>query len=254
MGTIQIILIILFVGSSVVTAIAKKLREQRDIKRIQEARARQREEELRTGRTSAGTPARATRPAQPQARSQTQTVVRTKPSPSQRPVPTSSDDPKQRLKELAERRRAQLEELRRKQSGQPAPQARQQQARPAAQPQPQRRATPQPRSQPKQKPVSKSSQQRREKVRPTAAESRRKPPASQQGRTTRPKQAAPKTAGAVPARAGRLRPTHRTSVQTRGPSPLLGDLRDRDTLRRAIIMTEVLAPPVAMRKPGQSVI
>jgi len=234
----QALVIFLVALFSVLGTVVKQIQEKKEARRIQQERERRKRDALRTGRVE---PA-----ASP-------------PSPAANPEAARQ----RRLQELAERRRAQLEEIRRRQQATPAPppapatrptpiartgapvRPRPQAparpmpapARPAPRPQAPVARTPVQRQQPTRAPVARQAPAR--VARPTAPVSkqpgaRQRPPARATAATTAP--ITRTEVGAVPT----ATPRARSSVGSRLFS-------GRSDLRRAIVLSEVLGPPVSLR-------
>lgn len=258
---IQLLIVLLIVGSSFFGWLFKQVQEQRERKRIRDEQERRRDEMLRTGRdVYAG-------PAGPQ------TV------PTEVAMPPSADPQTRRREELARRRREQIEELRRRaaarQAGQrPGPQptspvpARAQvpsQPGPAAggppqdlviqlpggrvlripapqqpqgsQPQPQPRPQPQrPKRQPQPRPQSKS----QPKPQPVALDPAYSGESTTEARLGKPLsvQQTPEEVYAIPSGVAR-------------PIPVLEKPMTPADWRRAIVMREILDRPLALRDPAR---
>lgn len=233
-----------------IVAVGKKLQEQKETRRVTQERERRRHEVLRTGR--ANTP----EPAAP------------------RPALSPAAARQQRLQELAEKRRAQLEEIRRRREGAPAartsaPPRPNAPSRPTARPQ-----APRPSPQPQQRTSAQRPQARPAPPRPTTpvqrAPARRPQPVPRAqpsiGVRRAPRPAPSPAIGAERRDVASLSsateaPVHRTEVGSRAaralresPAPgshLFGSRGasgiGRLDLRRAIVLAELLGPPVSMR-------
>ncbi len=239
---IQILIVLLFVGSSFFGWVVKELQKQAERKRMEAEIQRRRTEALRTGRVEAET-----KPAAP---------ART--TASQTPAQPAS------LEEIAARRQAQLDELRRRRAQQAAQQAARQRAqasaqagapagRPQTQPVPVQRRTPAPPQRSPRQPQATRPQAGTTQggLRPVQA-------------PTRPRQApapvaAPKRRRPQPERvtehvqdhgfdelSAKARPAfvHHDSALMSAVIP--ARLTHAD-MRRAIVLSEILAPPVSMR-------
>ncbi len=248
----QILIFLVIIGSSVFGWIFKQLREQAELKRIEHERERRKLEQLRTGRVD--------EPDRPIA---AQTRVSTPQAPSPSPAaPTTTGAGRVRLEEIAARRQAQLAELRRRRAEQLA---RAQSGGQSVPPQAQRQAQP----------------GRQPAARPAPAQPAARPPVARQprGKISRAplSQGNPPRAPQAPMPSRRRRakdqPVHESveqhhldvSIDDRhleasfgsgaGSRPAAkspaGDLRamlQGSHIRDAILLSEILAPPVTMRK------
>lgn len=234
--TMQIIIFIIVMLGYAVSFIFKKLQEQAALKRAKEERERRRVEELRTGRVEhSGEP------------------VVTAATPA--PAPPSHQDAARRLQEIAERRRQQLEELRRRALGQgsaptappPSPPV----APPSAQP------TRQPARVPRQgtpsaparsaRPPSRAKRQAdqpsvSEEARPERRTSVERETSSrgESSRSVAPGSSFP-PASLFPQAPDTARRTSPASVKVGNTKLAASDMR------RAMILMEVLSPPVSLR-------
>lgn len=240
MSWLQILIPVLFVLGPVLGQIIKKINEQAELRRIEMERQRIRDEMLRTGRA----------PAEAQSRESTRSAPR--------PTPQGGAAARTNLEEIAKRRQAQLEELRRRQqaaraqaSARPTP------ARPVpptapGRPGPQAHPTPQPRPT-----AGPTPQARPQPVRRPAPPAQRRPAPTRSAPTPR-RPSRSRTPEVVPPAAIRKRqrrlgevgglgsievvapPTAATPTPVRIP-------RTTDAWRRAIVLSELLAPPVSLR-------
>lgn len=257
--TTQIIIFIIVMLGYAVAHVAKKLQEQAEIKRAREEAHRRHLESLRTGRVEDTTAAGA--PAAPR-----------------QPEPVSHQEATQRLKELAERRREQLEELRRRAMGQArTPSA--PSAPPVAPPRPApARAAPVPRQRPQQAPRSVPQQgdtsprpiDRPAPVQKSRQSPAQRPAAREQGRgprpapaqRSRPVEAERTTETVIAERAAAYRAADAQAAADEAMRPAAPATPARAALgkllvagakpglaewRRAMMLRELLSPPVAMR-------
>ncbi len=217
----QLVVIIGFFALSAFGGVARWLQEQAAKKKAEAERRRKIEAQLRTGR------------AEPTA---------TQPSASSSsPAPQPETDAPETF---AERRRRQIEEMRRRQEAAERQRRTAQQRRPmptaeAPQPVPQ---TPEPVLVPPSAPVPSQSRVRR-----------RTPTPSSQPRA---KEASPEIeslAAAFERRERLERSSEGTSPTTRALGGL-GPGLDRQSLRKAVVLAEVLASPVALRDDGQKAV
>lgn len=251
----QLYIFLLIIAFSVLQWIFRKVQEQRAIKKVEQAREREKLERLRTGRVES----------------------------EQSRAPDTSSDPevavRTRLEELAERRRRQIEELRRRQAGgasasttaaPPAGGQRQQTpVPPRMRPnQPTARSTGSPSmptpmrsSGPVNKPLPTRAPQTSQSQQATARRNQF-PMAPRDFTGTKPAPGpGPASKRPVPdliARSSVGGPLEglpireaRAAVLAAGETrqPLVGKL-DRAALRRAIVLTEILGKPVALRDPN----
>jgi hypothetical protein len=229
----NIVFLILVLGIPAISTIAKKLRDQHEAKRLRDEKERRRMEFLRTGRTA---PTQAAAP--PTAQPGTPAAAR------------------QRLQDIAARRQAQIEELRRRRqqaSGQatsaPAP-ARpsaggiapttSRQAPPTRMPAPQRPVAQRPAGAPQQGPSAQDIARRRE------MERRRKAQEAAKRQARRSAEQAQQARDAIPV-PPQPRSTEQVHTATPSGTSFVSKMRLEDW-RRAIIMQEVLSPPVSMRE------
>ncbi len=261
-NVLQILPFAVLIGFSLLNWLVRKLREQNELKRIEAERRRREIESLRTGRAD-GQPS-------PTALADT------------RGGTVSDAQARARLEELAARRRAQLEELRRRQqqrrtgtggttaSPAPAPQG------PVPQTRSQQRSTSQPprgaltqRTAPTASsggfnPRQALEQQQRArdakstKERATRQTSYDRIAAEQRSLDDRVAQAKLEGAAAdrdlAAVRAKAPKSFYASTESTEGWSDIARAVRSPAEIRKAIILSEVLAPPVSMRKPGENVI
>lgn len=235
-GWTQLIIFLLAFGLPALGAVWKKLEEQREKHRIEQLRQQARQEQLRTGRMD----------AKPQ-------VSVAQPTASAPPPAAADAVRKQRIAQIAARRRAQLEEFRRRQqqrqggTARPGPSA----AR-TAEPQPRPKARQSAKSRPSrgQTAGDRIAQRSLESQRQARADSAQKvdrdSSARQAEQSRRSKRSRHSTLNALGHES-----TNPASDQPR-PVRVLGAVMTRQDWRRAIVLGEVLAPPVAMRPPAES--
>ena len=254
---IQILVFVLVIAGPAIGAVARKLKAHAEAKRAEADRNRQKIESIRTGRSdTSGQTAAGTRPQ------------------------TDDQSRRTRLEQLARQRQAQIEELRRRAAqrraqtgaqsgGQSAPAGRPQQAPSQARPPVQTRTptqapggrgsgtrpTPVP-----QQPTSREAieaRRRAEIARRRAEIQARKEQAARNAAAQRgtAQRAASKSSQAKPVRSA-LRVSAEPEPVARAPKPkiaaqpIVQSLRDPAGLRKAIVLTEILGPPVGLRQPG----
>ncbi len=235
MNNIQILIFLLIIGSSVFGWVMKQLREQAELKRIENERHRRKREELRTGQVQdepgavpvlTRTPARVA-PAQPTAAGRT------------------------RLEEIALKRQAQIAELRRRRAEQLARAKQSSQGRTASPPT-QRQA-------PQQAQRQTQAQTRAQAPRQTSRQTQQPIPIQRQAQQpSRRRRAAPAAKQTLEQRM-LTRPEadeHLASrfgahtVPGRAPRPKATGIRAAlvgGRLREAIVLAEIISPPVSMR-------
>ncbi len=256
-SNIQLIVVLIFLAFSGIAWVVRKFREQREMQRLEQQRARMRDEMLRTGRVPEGADLG---PQQPTA------------APVAAPV---ASDPKARLRELAEKRRAQLQDLKQRQAARgtggttiqtprPAP------ARPVgprgapvggrpgtgARPVPvsPRQSTPRPTPRPRpQSPVQGTTTRRQVPPAPPA----QRPPAPARPRPTTRREVPARPARRTETKRPLTSPLHQPTSQQQPRAPRSVPQGQRvlnlrgTNLRDAIILSELLAPPVGTRPPGE---
>ena len=223
---INLLFLILVVGAPILSWIAGKVKEAAEVKRLQDQARRNHEEQLRTGRA-------------PEEASQER-------KDAARPARTAAD-----LQALAERRQAQLRALRQRQVGRavstaPAPTA-------APTPPTQRQGRSRSSQRPRQTGASSPAQQRQGQRRTVRSPQSRSAPAVRavpEPPAPRRRQAksAPGVTAAAPVLSAARRQHDRAAAEP--PSAITSPLAQRpsrDELRRAIVLNELLGPPVAMR-------
>jgi translation initiation factor IF-2 len=231
-STFQILALIAFIIIPVIGSIVKKLAEHREQKQVTLERARMRDEMLRTGRTGGGGASEA------------------RPAPRATPAAQGGSAARTNLEEITRRRQAQLEELRRRQAARaqtgtrPAPVA--------SAPAPMRRPTPptpppapmrRPQPTPARPPAPPTAQTRpAPRPRPVVAEPVAKP--AKKRRRERPRQVeAPPVLGTLKVASSAIGSVEQAEARSRAKVK-----RDLDQWRRAIVLSELLAPPVSMRQ------
>lgn len=240
---IQLWVVIAVFSFSAIGSIAKKLKQQAEQRKLDGRRKRAEYEAVRTGQTA---------PPEPD-------------------VSSEEAERRRRLEQLAAQRKAQLEELRRRREAQ-----RQQQQRPmppvqtstTAPPPPARRTTPptpaRPQAQPRPVPQRQSPQRPSPQPRPQAPQRvsveervRREAYRRQQAAAQPPKPQAP--SAILPERvllaeqAAEFERQAALAAKAAPPVPhgIAGAVRTRAGLRQALILSEVLGPPMAARQnPG----
>jgi len=258
LNNIQVLIFLLIIGSSVFGWIFKQLKEQTELKRIENEKNRRELESLRTGREPAAAEDRVRAQAIARAHAQAQMEAQVKAAPPARSGPTAPASPsapgRARLEEIAAKRQAQLAELRRRRAEQLA---RSQQSGGQSAPTQKGRppASPQSRPQPQVQPQSQRPAQRSAHAKPT------------------PRRAPSKARATIDRRPLRERQKHETveqhhldvsidqrhldsnirsvkSAENKIKSPA-ADLRatlSNGGIRQAILLSEILAPPVSMRE------
>jgi hypothetical protein len=275
---IQLLVLLLVFAASAIGWVWRKYQEQREIQRIERDRERRRMEGYRTGKfdtdvapTTFGVDTQQPKPTMQAPGSPT--------IPAGGTAAPTAEDVKRRLAELAERRRAELEALRKRgQSGAPAPAAPAAPAptrvpvQPAQQPvQPVAQPRPQPRQQPQPVAPSRPAQQRRTLSPQQAEAERRKRAAAQaraedeerrrreQERSDQEAHEAREAAFRRVAQAGETEavPAKPAVATVGGALAGLGPVDSAEQAaqwRRAILMMEVLSPPVSAREDGARVL
>jgi len=260
---IQILVFVLVIAGPTIGAIAKKVKAHADAKRREVEQNKRRIETIRTGRGGE------TEPDEPQ-------------------VQTSDQSRRARLEELARQRQAQIEELRRRAaarraqvSGQQAPPQRPQQTPPQRQPQQpssHRSSTQSTRPPPvktsshsstqstRPPPVPMSQQQQQQQSRGSIEARRRAEIARRQAEIRARREQAERARRQAEQEQARRQPkrTPRAPQEAAPPVAIVkpperqvgpgldiaGTVRDPRSLRQAIVLTEVLGPPVGLRGPG----
>ncbi len=253
----QILIFLVIIGSSVFGWVFKQLKEQAELKRIENERQRRKLEELRTGRVD-----EPDRPIPAQTRVPTpRTSSQTTPQPTQ--ASRTSSAGQTRLEEIAARRQAQLAELRRRRAEQLA-KARsggsQPQSPPTSQPgrQPPRQpAGPAQRPAPRPVPVQQAPQKPRATINRAPLSQGNPPQAPMPSRRRRSKDKPPRETVEQHHLDVAIDDRHLESRlgTSAGAKPAVsshaGDLRDMlqgPRIRDAILLSEILAPPVSMRE------
>lgn len=244
---IQIIVFALMISISVISWLVKVIAQKREEAKVIAAKRRRQEEMLRTGRMEDGTP------------------IEAAPAPVAAAGPASHDEARRRLQEIAQRRRAELEQTGR--GGQTG--------RPVALPIPERPSqnrpmgpagpmfpTARPKPEPQRSRQAGRGEQRKRKTQqrppvesprpapsmpeaPTLAEKLMQPQAASKGAYALTPQAAPAPVNwNAPAAATRA-PTRITLDKATSPGGM-------EALRKALVLAEVLGPPVSMRDPDHA--
>jgi hypothetical protein len=265
-NNIRLVVVVGFVLFSLLGGVIKKIGEKNAKRAAELARERRREEMLRTGRDETGAFVDVTRAS----------VLDAPPTAS--PTPPTSDDARAKLQQLAERRRRELAEMMKRSAtagsgSKPVPTSQPRSAPQAARP-PQPRQSPQPRQQPQprqtfpqqqsRRPSEQDSRRQREQQekadRKAAAGARRGPQVS--GGTSATEQPAPPTPGSTPMHAAYELPIARTgatqtNVQQATSSKVgaaiarAGGVGGASEWRKAIVLSELLRPPVSLRDPSE---
>lgn len=249
------VFIAIMIGSSFFGWLAKQLKEQAELKRIETEKNRRRQEALRTGRDpDAEEAAQRKRAAEAAARAQIQAQAQAQAQARSQaggpPGPSSAG--RTRLEEIAARRQAQLEELRRRRAEQLARsgQGNQSQA-PGRQTQQPARQAPARTQQPQQQP-----QRRSPKIkRPTPPQVRPQPTITPTPQI-RPTPAARETVEQHHLNVSleqrhldtNVAPASTSERRVRTPADSLRSTIDGGGIRDAILLAEIIAPPVSMRE------
>lgn len=241
---IQIIVFALMISISIISWLVKLIAQKREEAKVIASKRRRQEEMLRTGRTEDGSPIETAQATVAQA------------------GPASHEDAKRRLQEIAQRRRAELEQMSRGGPGvPPAPPARPTQNRPmgpAGPMFPSARPAPEPK---RPRPAQKSEQRKRKPqprpqvepprpapvvaAQPTLAEKLMQPqPAGKSAYAIAPQAAPAAVNWNAPAAAMRT-PTRITLDKATSPGGI-------ESLRKALVLAEVLGPPLSLRPPGHA--
>lgn len=225
---IQILIPVAVILGPLLGQLIKKLNEQAELKKIELERERVRDELLRTGRSPDGVVVQATERAR---------------LPAPKPAPQGGAAARTNLEEIARRRQAQLEELRRRQQA-----AR---VQPTVRPQPTVRAPAPPAGAPARSPIQAAPPTRRAQPAPRQQARPARPKGKQPIRTIRP------AGGAGPAPSGYSGPsttlaqlgtlTNTSSVPAPARQPAMRLPGSVSEWRRAIVLAEVLGPPVSLR-------
>lgn len=249
MQNLQLYIFLIIIGFSVLQWVIRKLNEQSQVRKLKAEQERRRMEALRTGRPDPTTQQRREQPRpQPAGRQSGQASGQSGQSYGQ-------TDARARLREIQARREAQLEALRRQRSQQAQPTQQTRQPEPAKQPQPSRSPQP-PRPQrvaSTQDELSRSSQDGEARRRARAehakrlkaqADNQKVLDTAQRRAKERGERVSPEEAALSHARRERVAASRIVRKMPQGDALAFG----RDDLRRAIVMNEILSPPLALRK------
>lgn len=244
---IRIAAIVLMVSISVISWLVRVLGKKREEARERIAKRRREEELLRTGRTESGSPASI--PIAPVAAN----------------VPASHDEARRRLQEIAQRRRAELQQMaQRGETGAAPPASPVAPVRPIAQPS--RPFQPRPAAQPRSAFPTPAARPEPPRPKPAPRQEQRK---KQKGHANRPAGPVPQQptladklmqgAAAAPTGAYAVVPQPQAAAGPAIPGPVVAPRATRisldratspagiDALRKALVLSEVLAPPLSMR-------